>query len=1222
MADEIRQDLGFNAAQALETIQKLNAGFETMFQTLQAGPRTFDAFNTKAGKTNAALIQIKNNANAAATALGKVSSGPVTPAAGGGGGNKDAAQAAAILRANQTAAQKYAAQLAQLNQLVASGALTQQQANVAAQRYGNTMQRAGRQASGFALSLQTVVRVLGTQVIVRSLSAMVNAVERSFGSFIEFENKLATIRSISPADSIAELSNELTGLSNAFNLPLLDVAEAKYQALQNGFEKSSELVDVLNASFKFARITNTEAAASVDLVTSALNAYNLEASQAESLTAKFVRTIEVGRISGQELVAAFGRVAPVGKEIGATVDELLAAFSSITIGGVKANEAATQIGATMTALLKPSEAMKEAFKRIGVEAGDQAVQTFGLQGALLELIGTTNGSTSAIAKLFPNVRALRGVLREAGSGAEVFEEHLREVERAATAVLNRKFEIRLESDAEKVTQDFNKFTNFLTTEVGKALVQQTANVLKLTGGVDNLIGAAKAFLPTLAFATAALVTYGVATAAAAARTTLLGLAMQNTRGKAIALASGLTFFIGAALAAKNAGEQLGGVITRFINEDQRKFEEAGRQQLARDKEVDEAQAQLAIASDRRKIQQINKFIAEQRKAFNAQVEIARTANAKIRDDTHSTLDRIIEAHDRFANDLKRAAQDADDQVVESAKRSNDARTRLLDERFNRENEKLSEQSQLQNQQRRGEQIFAAAQKQLLSANTDEEIRAAQAAFDRSETFQNDALATAKTLGSKQQIFQIERRLEQIANARIKAEERFQRISAGEAARLRQEAAEQEKRVSDLKAAQKKFLDNSNFFDNSGNRLPEEEVTKRVALAKEALAEFRELSSEGGTFSVGELFSFDSLQRRLSQSVSQAEIADLQATPEALDDVVAQIQGQIGRNEFVINTLKVAGIDTSELEGLSDPEALGRATELLQEQGAKHDAIREKVLKRRQVEREIATAQKAVEASLTRQESLTEKISRNAQQAISTRSDAGIIDEQRSIGLIRSKIQEAGIDPNTDQGRVDKIKKVLANFADGASVAVNIAVGKAQQELAILELILKKRAEIKALEEQGATESALRASEAGLDAAATRIEALKVIEQSQKNSAAATTTAAQQSAAWKATTDNMVASSGTVASNFQAAAAAMQQILGGGAVAPTGTPTLSAATPTIATSAPRTATPNAPTVASTPGAVNFNVTNNIASTDPRQAAREVAAALNREVRRNASVLRTA
>jgi len=1217
MADEIRQDMGFDAAQALETLNQLNTGFDKFFQTLNAAPRTFDAFNSRAAKTVSALIQIKKNADAATASLGRTAGANLPGGVGGGVGPSGNAKLTG------------AAAAAEFDKLFASANSAGNAATAAGKKSEDAFNRARRSSNGFALSLETVVRVLGTQLIVRSLNSLLRGVEQSFGKFIEFQQSLATIRTILPSQSINSLSEELVNLSNNFNVPLLDVVHAKYEIIQNGFESAAESTQILTAALKFARITNADAAASADLISSSLNAYSQAASEAETVTAKLVKTIEIGRVSGSELVAAFGRVAPIGKEIGATTDELLAAFSSITIGGVRASEAATQIRATLSALLKPSEAMKEAFKKVGVETGDQAIQTFGLKGALDQLIGTTNGSTASIAKLFPNIRALNGVLRETGSGADIFTSHIKEIQKTATEVLNKKFELRIETNAEKVAKDFNKFTNFLTTEVGKTLVETTAQAVGLAGGVDNIINAAKSLAPIMGVGTAAIIAYSVATASATGLQKLFNLSLRD--GKLAAnLFGGALSAVFLVIAAIQGGKFAGRFITDKINEGRKKLEEDGQQLLQHQREQDAARNQLAEQANKDRFRLLNQQIAETRKAYTEQLEIAKVNNASLIADDKSTLDRIIEAHDKFAQDLKRAAQDAENQVLDSRKQSNDLILKLEDERFKKENDKQSKLSQLINLRRRSEQVAALARKQLAAANTDEEARAARVSFDRSEAFAQQALESAKTLNSTTAIAQEERRIEQMTRSRIAAELRFQKIRQAEANQLRAEAAKEEERVGKLKILAKEFLEKSNLFDTSGNRLPEDQVTKNVGDAKRALSEFQRLAfDKKGAFSIGDLFSFDSLQRRLQQSVADGEVEKLFASDRALDGLVAQIQGNIGRTEFVVNLLTKAGIDTTSLKGLSDPDALARSTELLQEQEELVNRLDDKLDRRKDLERQIAESRKLATDSFKAELSAGEKRSKSAQLLLSGAVTGGadarkaVFGDQAVINSLRTTIQKALDSPNLTKELVDHLAQSLDEFSKNATVAVNIDVNRAAGEFKQLKKVLESQLQVKELEKEGVTEKNVRDKQEALQNATSKFEAEIQVEEALKRSRQAQIDTTNASISFATQSQSAATSTGTIATNLASAAqsmARMNQTTPG--AAPTLSPTLQPNGANLTASAPRTATPTAPTATPAAGATNVNLTQNITTNDARQFARDTAQALNREIRRNASVLRTA
>ncbi len=69
---EISQKMGFDASQAITTLGNLDKAIQAMNASVSASPAAFTAFNTKAGKTVAALKHLQSNAKAAAAELQKV----------------------------------------------------------------------------------------------------------------------------------------------------------------------------------------------------------------------------------------------------------------------------------------------------------------------------------------------------------------------------------------------------------------------------------------------------------------------------------------------------------------------------------------------------------------------------------------------------------------------------------------------------------------------------------------------------------------------------------------------------------------------------------------------------------------------------------------------------------------------------------------------------------------------------------------------------------------------------------------------------------------------------------------------------------------------------------------------------------------------------------------------------------------------------------------------
>lgn len=1209
MADEIRQDLGFDAAQALETINNLNAGFDKLFQTLNTSPRAFDSFNQRGDQTIQTLKNIAAQVKTTSDALSSIGTVPV-PGVGAVSPTNANAQAAAA---------------SQLTQSVVAATAATNSLGQAAKQTGsattNALQSSTRAAGGFALSLETITRVLGTQVIVRTLGAIQRGIEQSFDDFIKLEQALGQLSAVS-GDSIAHLQTELVALSDAFNVPLLDVVKAKYEIIQNGFISTADSVTVLTAALKFARIANVDAGTSAGLISGALNAAGDSADAAELQVAKFTKTIEQAKLTGGELANSVARFAPLGNELGASNDELLAAFSTLVAGGTKANEAATQVRQSLVALLKPSADLQKAFKQLGVENGQQIIQTFGFRGALEAVINTTDRSAGSIEKLFPSMRALTGVLIEAGGGASRFTQNLEATRSVSAEFANKKFNATIDTNVEEVTKAFNEFKNFLTTEVGRSLILTTKSVLDLAGGITNLIDVFRGVVPTLAAVTAAIVVYTGAVALASARNKLNAISFTEASSSAKLFGGVLTGLV-AVFAAFEAGKTIGQIVTDSFNTERNRLEQEGQKTLQVQREQDSARLDQEKQANRDRFQLIDQAIAQEQSAYNKQLDVANESNKQLIDDDKRALDRVIEGRQKFADDLKKAAQAAENQATESRRISNAEIVKLDDQRFNQQEKNVSALGQITDNQQRADQIFALGRKQLAQATTEEEAKAARATFDRSDAFRQQALESAKTLGSTTDIADQERQIERVARSRIDAEVKFQKTREAQAALLRQQAAEEEARVDKLKSLSKTFLDNSKLFDKQGNPLQGDELTKHADAAKKALADIQKLAfDKSGKFNITDLFSFDALQRELEQSVSGAELNSLKVTPQALDNIVSQIQGTLDKADVIINVSAKLGIDPKQLEGLSKPDALNFIRTSSKDIEASGDRLNQQLAQRADLERQIAEDQTQAANSFSSQLSAGEKVAKALQIATTPgfATDFGKQDlaaSQADIDEIRQEIHEAFTSPNLTKDLVDHLTSDLQEVAKNAPSFINIDVSKAQHELQLLQAAAADTFKVNDLNQQGVTPDAVDQNKKNLQDATDQLNIQQQIQDRLKESQAASADNATSSITWADQAQLVAAASQTIANNFALAAQSMDDLNNG--LPGFGSPTIQP-TAQIAASTPFQATVNPTQQTQVSGGVNVTVNQDIATNDPQQLARDLIPAINREIRRNASALR--
>ena len=198
-----------------------------------------------------------------------------------------------------------------------------------------------------------------------------------------------------------------------------ELADALYFIASAGV-RGEEALEALEMSAKGAAIGLGETKVIADLVTSAMNAYkssNLSAAEAVDVVTAAVRE---GKAEADELASAMGMVLPIASAFKIRFDEVGAAFAGMTRTGTNARVAATQLKAIISAMASPSMQSADAMARFGTNAEEfrKIVEEQGLIRALLHLNEKVYANKAAFSEIFPNVRALMGVLDLLGDNLE------------------------------------------------------------------------------------------------------------------------------------------------------------------------------------------------------------------------------------------------------------------------------------------------------------------------------------------------------------------------------------------------------------------------------------------------------------------------------------------------------------------------------------------------------------------------------------------------------------------------------------------------------------------------------------------------------------------------------------------------------------------------------------------------------------------------------------
>ena len=164
----------------------------------------------------------------------------------------------------------------------------------------------------------------------------------------------------------------------------------------------------------------TDITTSVDLLTTAINAYgsaNLTATQASDI---FFTGVRAGKTTIEEMNAVMGRLLAATVPVGIGLEETVSALATLTASGIKTANASTALVAAISNIAAPTEQASTFAKELGLDFSATALETLGLAGFLDELRLKTGGSSVALRELFGSVRGFGAIFTLLNNEGEKF----------------------------------------------------------------------------------------------------------------------------------------------------------------------------------------------------------------------------------------------------------------------------------------------------------------------------------------------------------------------------------------------------------------------------------------------------------------------------------------------------------------------------------------------------------------------------------------------------------------------------------------------------------------------------------------------------------------------------------------------------------------------------------------------------------------------------------
>jgi len=374
-----------------------------------------------------------------------------------------------------------------------AGIAAQVTATKQVKQFGETAKKASDKAIfGFKRFASLVAAI----IISRAISLITFQLREATEAAISFSIAIGELQTLSDANGLSfdQWAVSARKLSDALGLPQADVAEGIYQTLSNQVAKAGKAIEFTAEAQRLAVVGRSQVVDSVNLLTAAVNAFGRSTEDAGLLSAQFFNTVVLGRLRIEELGNTFGRVGILANQLGITIPELNAALATITLQGVKLNEAMTFLRGIFLKLIKPSEAMKDVLKGMGFETAQAAIEVLSFRDFMAELETQTQGNIAELGKLFTRMRAITGAAIFTGKGLELFTENLRKIQEESVSVFLKAEEDALKNQGRILRIELNKIKNFFVDDLGFALIRSINAFSKRFGGLDIVV---KSFLRSL-----------------------------------------------------------------------------------------------------------------------------------------------------------------------------------------------------------------------------------------------------------------------------------------------------------------------------------------------------------------------------------------------------------------------------------------------------------------------------------------------------------------------------------------------------------------------------------------------------------------------------------------------------------------------------------------------------------------------------------------------------
>ena len=253
--------------------------------------------------------------------------------------------------------------------------------------------------------------------------------------FADWEKGIMSVYTLMSKGDIEQFGSKLKDISKEavrMGFAVEDANKGLFDTI-SALGASDKSLSLYKQSMILAKGGCTDLSIAIDGMTSVVNAYGRETTDATKVAESFYTAQQYGKTTVGELASNVGKVAPIAKAAGIGFDELLATMSALTLGGLKTDEATTALRGALSSLIKPSKEAEETLQSLGVPYGMMQIRQKGLRYTLEKLNEAQKKHPELMAQAIPNIKAFTAVMALSSDKLEIVDNIMTDIGKNMTS---------------------------------------------------------------------------------------------------------------------------------------------------------------------------------------------------------------------------------------------------------------------------------------------------------------------------------------------------------------------------------------------------------------------------------------------------------------------------------------------------------------------------------------------------------------------------------------------------------------------------------------------------------------------------------------------------------------------------------------------------------------------------------------------------------------------